>query len=132
MDFIGIKKVMLALGAVATVVIFFRQAGTMAALIHPPTMLLLGWCLLPMAHLGMFGREDDRRIVHLLLLAATAVAVVSGIWVYVDVLVLRVHASSPIAFMVVPLMQMAVVVLAIGAAWQIRRRARAAPAGASP
>ena len=31
MDFIGIKKVMLALGAVATVVIFFRQAGTMAA-----------------------------------------------------------------------------------------------------
>ena len=129
MDFIGIRKVVLAIGAVATVVIFFRQAGTLAALIHPPTMLLLGWCLLPLAHLATFGREDDRRVVHLLLLAATAIAVVSGVWVYVDVLVLRVHASSPVAFIVVPLMQMAVVLLAIGAAWQLRRRDRAAPAG---
>lgn len=124
MDFIGIKKVVLAIGAVATVVIFFRHAGTLAALIHPPTMLLLGWCLLPLAHLAAFGREDDLRTVRLLLLAAAAVTVVSGIWVYVDVLVVRLHASSPIAFLVVPLMQMAVVVPAIAAAWQLRRRGR--------
>ena len=131
MDFIGIRKVVLAIGAVATVVIFFRQAGTLAALIHPPTMLLLGWCLLPLAHLATFGREDDLRLVHLLLLAATAIAVVSGIWVYVDVLVVRLHANSPIVFIGVPMMQMAVVLLAIGATWRLRRRHRLAAASAS-
>ena len=131
MDYVGIKKVVLALGAVATVVVFFRAAGTLAALIHPPTMLLLGWCLLPLAHLATFGREDDLRLVHLLLLAATAIAVVSGIWVYVDVLVVRLHANSPIVFIVVPMMQMAVVLLAIGATWRLRRRHRLAAASAS-
>lgn len=126
MDFFGIKKVVLALGAVATVVIFFRQAGTLAALADLHTMGLLAWCLLPLAHLAVFGRENDLPAVRLLLLAAAAVAVVSGVWVYVDVLVVHLHANSPIAFLIVPLMQMAVALLAIAAGWQLRRRHGAA------
>ena len=128
MDLIGMKRLVLALGAFATLVIFLRAGGTLAALIDFHSLVFLGWCLLPLGHLWTFGRDDDPQSARIVLLAAAAMAVLFGVWVYVDVMVIHLDAQSGIAFIVVPLMQMAMVLPAILGAWILRRRARAAPA----
>lgn len=124
MDLVDLKRVLLALGATATLAIFIRTAGTLAALGEPRTLLFLGWCLLPFAHLWAFGRDDDPAPTRLFLVAASAIVAVFGVWVYVDVLVLHTTAQSAIAFYIVPLMQLAVALPAIGAAWMLRRQTR--------
>lgn len=118
-----LKRRVLAVGAMLTLFFFLKSAGTLAALVDLPSLLLLGWCLLPIGHLLTFGREDDREIVKLVLFCATAMVVVFGAWVYVDMTMIRSDAQGTLAFLIVPLMQMAVAIPAILAAWILRRRA---------
>jgi hypothetical protein len=127
-DLYGLKRRVLAVGAALTLFFFLKSAGTLSALIHPPSLLILGWCLLPIGHLLTFGREDDREIVKLVLFCAAAMVVVFGIWVYVDMTMIRADAQGTTAFLIVPLMQMAVAIPAILAAWILRRRSAPAPA----
>ena len=124
----ALKRRALAVGAVLTLFFFLKSAGTLAALVHPPSLLILGWCLLPIGHLLTFGREDDREIVKLVLFCAAAMVVVFGTWVYVDMTMIRADAQGTMAFLIVPLMQMAVAIPAILAAWILRRRAEPAAA----
>ncbi len=124
----ALKRRTLAVGAVLTLFFFLKSAGTLAALVHPPSLLILGWCLLPIGHLLTFGREDDREIVKLVLFCAAAMVVVFGTWVYVDMTMIRADAQGTMAFLIVPLMQMAVAIPAILAAWILRRRAEPAAA----
>ena len=128
MDLIGMKRLVLALGAAATLVIFLRAAGTVAALADFHSLLFLGWCLLPLGHLWIFGRDDDPPGARIVLLAAAAMAVLFGVWVYVDMMVVHLDPQSAIAFIIVPLMQLAMALPAILGAWILRRRARPAPA----
>jgi hypothetical protein len=129
MDLVGLKRLVLIAGAIATVTIFFKAAGTLAALLHFPTLVFLGLCLLPIGHLWIFGRDDDPAAARMVLAAAAAMVVVFGIWVYVDMMIIHVDPQSGLAFVVVPLMQMAIAVPAILIAWILRRRARPAVAG---
>lgn len=124
----GLKRRVLAAGAALTLFFFLKSAGTLAALIDLPSLFLLGWCLLPIGHLLTFGREDDPEITSLVLLCASAIVLVFGTWVYVDMTVIHLNADSTLAFLTVPLMQMAIVVPAILAAWILRLRAEPAPA----
>jgi hypothetical protein len=121
-DLFTLKRRVLAAGAALTLFFFLKSAGTLAALIDLQSLLLLGWCLLPIGHLWKFGREDDPEIARLVLASASAMVVVFGTWVYVDMTVMHPDARSALAFLVVPLMQMAVVVPAILTAWILRRR----------
>lgn len=126
-DLYGLKRRVLAVGAVLTLVFFLKSAGTLAALLDLPSLFLLGWCLLPIGHLLTFGREDDPEIVSLVLLCAAAMILVFGTWVYVEMTLIHLNAESTLAFLVVPLMQMAIVP-AILAAWILRQRAAPLPA----
>lgn len=121
-DLYGLKRRVLAVGAVLTLFFFITSAGTLAALVDLPSLFLLGWCLLPIGHLLTFGREDDPEIVSLVLFCASAMVLVFGIWVYVEMTLIHVNIDSNLAFLVVPLMQMAIVVPAILAGWVLRRR----------
>jgi len=127
-DLYGLKRRVLAVGAVLTLFFFLKSAGTLAALVDLPSLFLLGWCLLPIGHLLTFGREDDPEIVGLVLLCASAMVLVFGTWVYVEMTVIRLNAESTLAFLVVPLMQMAIVVPAILTAFVLRRRGEPLPA----
>lgn len=127
-DLYGLKRRVLAIGAVLTLVFFLKSAGTLVALVDLPSLFLLGWCLLPIGHLLTFGREDDPEIVSLVLLCAAAMILVFGTWVYVEMTLIHLNAESTLAFLVVPLMQMAIVVPAILAAWILRQRAEPVPA----
>lgn len=129
MDLFGLKRLVLIAGAVATLALFLKSAGTLAALFDGPSLLWLGWCLLPIGHLWIFGRDDDPPSARLVLAAAAGMVVAFGTWVYVDMLVIRVDPKSTTAFVVVPLMQLGVVIPAILAAWILRRRGQAATTG---
>lgn len=121
-DLFGLKRRVLALGAVLTLAFFLKSAGTLAVLVDLPSLLLLGWCLLPIGHLMTFGRKEDPEVVSLVLFCASAMILVFGTWVYVEMTIVHMNADSNLAFLVVPLMQMAIVVPAIVAAWILRRR----------
>lgn len=124
----GLKRRVLAVGAVLTLFFFLKSAGTLAALVHPPSLLILGWCLLPIGHLLVFGREDDPEMASLVLVSASVMVLVFGTWVYIDMTMIRADAQGTLAFLVVPLMQMAVAMPAILAAWILRRRGEAVAA----
>lgn len=127
-DLYNLKRRVLAVGAALTLFFFLTSAGTPAALVDLPSLFLLGWCLLPIGHLLAFGREDDPEIVSLVLLCASAMILVFGTWVYVEMTLIHLNAESTLAFLVVPLMQMAIAVPAVLAAWVLRRRADPLPA----
>lgn len=129
MDLFGLKRLVLAAGTLATAIIFLRHAGTMKALTDPQSLLLLGWCLLPYAHLWTFGRDDDPPISRLIMIGAAGMAAVFGTWVYVDMTVIHWEYHGALAFLIVPFMQMAVALPAILAAWIVRRRAPEPVAG---
>lgn len=122
MDLFGFKRLVLVAGAALTLIIFLKSAGTLAALADVPSLVFLGWCLLPLGHLWIFGRDDDPAMTRLILAAAAAMVVVFGTWVYVDMTMVHLDPQSALAFVIVPLMQMAVVVPAVLAAWIVRRR----------
>lgn len=121
MDLIGLKRAVLAVGAILTTVAFVIAAGSAAALIDPPSMVLLGLALLPIGHLWIFGRDDDPVATRLVLASAAAMIVVFGLWVYVDTTIMRRPGQGTPVFLLVPLLQMAVVLPALLAAWMLRR-----------
>ncbi|MBM3548183.1 MAG: hypothetical protein FJX54_14630 [Alphaproteobacteria bacterium] len=125
MGLIGLKRLVLVAGAAATLTLFLKSTGSLAALLHFPTLVFLAWCLLPLGHLWLFGRDDDPPPTRIVMAAAAVMVVAFGTWVYVDMLVLHLDPQSGLAFFVVPALQMAVVVPAILVAWFLRRRAEA-------
>jgi hypothetical protein len=131
MDLVWLKRSVLVVGAVATLAIFLRSAGTLAALLDFPTLVFLGWCLLPIGHLWIFGRDDDPLPTRMVLAAAAAMIVVFGLWVYVDRMLIHLDPKSASAFLVVPAMQLAVAIPAVLAGWILRRRAQAVDATGS-
>jgi hypothetical protein len=125
MDLVWLKRTVLVVGAVTTLAIFVRSAGTLGALLDFPTLLFLGWCLLPIGHLWIFGRDDDPLPTRMVMVGAAAMVVVFGLWVYIDRMVIHLDPQSAGAFLVVPAMQLAMAIPAVLAGWVIRRRAPA-------
>jgi len=128
MDLFDLKRLVLAAGAAGTVSIFLKSAGTAAALLHAPDLLLLAWSLAPIGHLWAFGRADDPPTTRLILASVAVMAVAFGTWVYLDLVVVRADPQGAVAFLVVPVMQLGVILPAILAGWILRRREQATAA----
>jgi hypothetical protein len=123
------KQAVLVLGIGAVLLVFaLFGGGDWLGLLHPEVLLWVGWCLLPLVLLLAVGRRDDPRAAAMLSLAVALVAVAAGTFLYVDAMVLNPDPQSPVAFALVPILQLMLILPGLGAFWWLRRRAVRPPA----
>jgi hypothetical protein len=120
------KQIVLTLGIVAVALIFaLFGGGDWLGLLHPEVLLWLGWCLLPLVLLLACGRHDDPRPAAILLLALASVAVIAATFFYVDAMLLNPDPQSPVAFAIVPMLQLMLILPGLVLFWWLRRRSAA-------
>lgn len=130
MALLELKRIVLIIGAVATMAMVMPATEGPSALLDPGLLLMIAWICLPLVVLERVGREDDPRAVRGALAIAALVMTAAGIGLYFDAFMVNIDAQSGLATLFVPALQLAIAVPALVFTFLSRRRAKAAaPAG---
>lgn len=121
------KRIVLALGAVATAAILLDAGDGDFNLF---VLGFLAWCLLPLAILGIAGRASDALSVRVLLLAAAVVVAGGGVYLYVEAMILYLDPQSALVFVIAPALQLIATAAAMAVVGLLRWRSRVSAPGA--
>lgn len=132
MALLELKRIVLIIGAVATMALVMPATEGPSALLDPGLLLMIAWICLPLVVLERVGREDDSRPARGVLALAAVVMVAAGVGLYVDAFMLTIDAQGALATLFVPALQLAVAIPALVFTFLTRRRAKAAAPSAAP
>jgi len=132
MALLELKRIVLIIGAVATMALVMPATDGPSALLDPGLLLMIAWICLPLVVLERVGREDDSRAVRGALALAALVMTAAGFGLYFDAFMVNIDAQSGLATLFVPALQLAVASPALVFTFLSRRRAKAAAPAVAP
>ncbi|HEX8386962.1 MAG TPA: hypothetical protein VF576_12305 [Rubricoccaceae bacterium] len=121
---------LLGLGAVSTFALMVHANGSASDLLSDGAGVgFVLWALLPYAALALGLARFRSRRARAVGLAGALVVAACAVAVYVDTLFVHVDAQGALAFVFVPVLQLAVTLVVVGLAWAVEARVRGADAG---